>query len=141
METYVAIDFDGTIVTNRFPEIGDLVPGAVKWIKRFKELGATLILVTMRSNGQRKGDVLDEAVEFCRSKGIEFDLVNENPQDWTTSPKIYAHVYIDDHNAGCPVQQEYDNSNRTGFQKIYVDWDKVGPEVERYLIYRKNKLI
>lgn len=132
-ETYVAIDFDGTIVTNRFPELGEEVPGAFKWMRRFQELGAKLILLTMRSHGQRNPWVLRDAINFCETRGIVFDLINENPQDWTKSNKVYAHVYIDDHNAGCPVLQE-EKSHR-----IYVDWEKIGPSVERYINDRNKR--
>ena len=51
MSIPIAVDFDGTIVDHVFPEIGAAVPGAFKWLKRFKEAGATLILWTMRSDG------------------------------------------------------------------------------------------
>jgi len=50
---YICIDFDGTIVDHRFPEIGPPVPGAVEWMLRFQEAGAKLILFTMRSDGGR----------------------------------------------------------------------------------------
>lgn len=120
----IAVDFDGTIVDHRFPDIGAPVPGAFEWIKRFKELGATLILWTMRSDGQVHGNVLTEAVEFCRKHGVEFDYHNEHPQDWTTSNKAYAHQYIDDAAACCPLRE---NPRMGG--RPYVDWDIVGPAV------------
>ncbi len=60
MSLYIAVDFDGTIVDHQFPEIGKAVPGAFDWLKRFKEAGATLILWTMRSDGQEYGDVLTQ---------------------------------------------------------------------------------
>ena len=53
---FIAIDFDGTIVDHRFPEIGKPVPGAFEWMKKFKEAGAKLILWTMRSDGQANGE-------------------------------------------------------------------------------------
>lgn len=127
-KVYVAIDFDGTISDHRFPEIGKPVPGAFKWMKKFQEAGAELILWTMRSDGQNDGEVLAEAVEFCKENGVEFDLVNENPQNWTTSPKAYAHFYIDDAAVGCPLK---DNPRVGG--RPYVDWDVVGPAVLQML--------
>ena len=121
---FIAVDFDGTIVDHRFPDIGSPVPGALEWLRAFKEAGATLILWTMRSDGQESGDVLTQAVEFCRSNGVEFDFANEHPQDWTTSPKAYAHVYIDDAAFGCPLRK----NPRCG-GRPFVDWDVVGPSV------------
>lgn len=120
----VAVGFDGTIVDHVFPAIGDPVEGAFKTLKRLKELGCTLILYTMRSDGQKHGDVLTQAVEFCRSRGIEFDHVNCNPAqaEWTSSPKVYAHFYIDDAVVGVPLL-----SNARPGGKPYVDWGVVGP--------------
>lgn len=121
----VAIDFDGTIADHRFPDIGSAVPGAFEWMKKFQEAGVQLILWTMRSDGQESGDVLTDAVEFCKDKGIEFYGVNENPdQDWSDSPKAYAHYYIDDAAIGCPLHE----NPRCGGAP-FVDWEIVGPLV------------
>lgn len=118
---YIAIDFDGTLVDHRYPDIGAEVPYAFDYLKQFKEKGAKLILLTMRS-----GDSLDQAVEFCKSKGIEFDHINCNPsQDsWTTSRKVYANLYIDDAALGCPLK----DSPRYGSRPM-VDWSIIGPMV------------
>ena len=66
-----AIDFDGTIVTHTFPRMGEAVPGAFETMRDLQEEGHQLILYTMRSGGY-----LEDAVEFCREKGIEFWGVN-----------------------------------------------------------------
>ncbi len=121
----IAIDFDGTIVAHEFPDIGEEVPGAFEWMKKFQEAGCNLILWTMRSDGQEVGEVLTHAVEYCRERGIEFFGVNQNPkQDWSTSPKAYAHVYIDDAAFGCPLRENPKMGGRP-----FVDWDIVGPAV------------
>lgn len=122
----VAVDFDGTIADHVFPDIGKPVPGAFKWLKRLQKAGARLILWTMRSDGQKHGDVLTAAVEFCREHGIEFFGVNGNPEQatWTTSPKAYAQVYIDDAAFGCPLRE-----NPRAGGRPYVDWEQVGPAV------------
>ena len=122
----IAVDFDGTIVDHVFPEIGSPVPGAIGWLRKFQREGATLFLYTMRSDGQDAGDVLSQAVEYCRSQGVEFAGVNRDPSqdDWTSSPKCYAQVYIDDAAFGCPLK---DNPRKGG--RPYVDWDRVGPAV------------
>jgi hypothetical protein len=119
----IAVDFDGTIVQPLFPKIGKPVAGAFEWMKRFQKAKAKLILWTMRSNQQRSGDVLDEAVAFCRSKGLEFWGINSNPeQDWSSSNKAYANAYIDDNAVGCPMKLDND-----GY--MVVDWEQVGPLV------------
>lgn len=136
----LCIDFDGTLVDHRFPDIGEPVPGAFRWLKRFQELGALLILYTMRSDGRTgvgkaNGPVLTEAVEFCRKQGIEFWAVNDNPEQttWTASRKVYAHAYIDDAAIGCPLRE----NPRLGGSP-FVDWDIVGPATEAAILRRKQ---
>jgi len=95
-----AIDFDGTIVENKFPAIGELKPEAASFISALKERGDKWILYTMR-----EGPVLDEALAFLRDNGLEPDAVNDNLPEmcefYHNNPrKVFANVYIDDHNAG-----------------------------------------
>lgn len=115
----IAIDFDGTIVKHEFPTVGDVLPKAFYWMKKFEEAGARLLLNTMRSD-----EHLDEAVECCRENGIEFFGVNHNPEQdsWTSSPKVYAQLYVDDAAFGCPLVYEAGS-------RPYVDWDVVGPAI------------
>lgn len=119
MDIFIAIDFDGTIVEHRYPYIGNLVPHALRVIQRLVDNPVNkLILYTMRS-----GKELNEAVEFCKLHGINFWGVNENPlqKPWTTSPKVYAHVYIDDVALGCPLVSWQETSQ----SRPYVDWLEV----------------
>lgn len=121
----IAVDFDGTIADHRYPDVGTEVPGAVRWLKRFAEAGANLILWTMRSDG-KDGPTLSDAVAFCENNGIPLYGVNGNPTQakWTSSPKAYAQLYIDDAAFGCPLKA---NPRLGG--RPYVDWDVVGPAV------------
>lgn len=97
----IAVDFDGTIVEHKFPEIGDEIPGSFAILRKLQNLGHKLILWTCRNDtdpalkGRR---VLHEAVEYCRKQGLEFDAVNENVKGlgFDPKPKIYADLYIDD---------------------------------------------
>lgn len=95
----IAIDFDGTIVEHRYPEIGRTRPLAFQTLKALQDKGHRLILWTYRNGG-----VLEEAVNFCRKHGVEFYAVNKNyPEEvWgeTESRKILADIYIDDRNLG-----------------------------------------
>ncbi|MDT0684914.1 BT0820 family HAD-type phosphatase [Autumnicola psychrophila] len=95
----IAVDFDGTIVENRYPEIGKPMLFAFETLKKFQEEGHRLILWTYRY-----GDKLDEAVDFCKSRGIEFYAVNksypEEEFDNKISRKILADIFIDDRNLG-----------------------------------------
>lgn len=126
----IAIDCDGTIVEHYYPKLGKEVPGAFKWIKRFQELGAKLILYTMRDKKE-----LTEAIEFCSQFGIKFEYINENPNQktWTTSPKVYANIYIDDAAFGCPLIWAENG-------RPYVNWDIVGPAIEKILLARLDKV-
>jgi trehalose-6-phosphatase len=120
----IAIDFDGTIVDHKFPDIGPLVPGAIEGIKDIQSRGHTVMLWTMRSNYLSDGvDTLKQAVDFCATHGVVFDYVNNNTKQWswTNSNKQYAHIYIDDAALGCPLREH--PSARSG--RPCVDWHKV----------------
>lgn len=127
---YISVDFDGTIVDHRFPYIGEPVPLALTWLKRWHELGAKLILFTMRSDGAKHGSVLSEAVAYLEKQGVQLYAINQNPdqKEWSVSPKPYAHLYIDDSAFGCPLIQP------SGFARQCVDWSRVGPVVESLIL-------
>jgi hydroxymethylpyrimidine pyrophosphatase-like HAD family hydrolase len=95
----IAVDFDGTIVEHKYPEIGKENLFAFQTLKELEKRGAQLILWTFRT-----GKELDDAVEFCRKNGIEFYAINKNyPEEIlndTISRKIDADIYIDDKNIG-----------------------------------------
>ncbi len=95
----LAIDFDGTLVEQKYPKLGKEIPFAFETLKMLQAKGHRLILWTYRA-----GDKLDEAVDLCRSRGVEFYAINKNfPEeifDETISRKIKADMYIDDMNYG-----------------------------------------
>lgn len=97
----IAVDFDGTLCENRFPEVGEPKPRVIAYIKQQAAAGARIILHTCRENGTRRA-LLDEAIEFCRGQGIPLYAVNENPGNHfceeygTGGRKVYADLYIDD---------------------------------------------
>jgi hypothetical protein len=130
---FVCVDFDGTIVDHCFPEMGKPVPGALKWLKRLNGYGVRIILFTMRSNSEMFKTALSDALEYLESNGIILFAVNENPTQlgWTSSPKAYAHLYIDDSAFGCPL------THPKGFKRPCVDWSKVGPQVEHMCLSRQ----
>ena len=73
----------------------------LKTLKKLQQDGHKLILWTVR-----EGDLLDEAVEFCRQRGVEFFAVNSNYPDENVdasairSRKLKADMFIDDRNVG-----------------------------------------
>ncbi|MCK9156053.1 MAG: hypothetical protein M0P12_08060 [Paludibacteraceae bacterium] len=96
----IAVDFDGTIVTNEYPKIGKEMPFAIDVLKRLQaEEHYQIILWTVRVDQS-----LDEAIEFCRERGLEFYAVNKNyPEEVLSldSPrKLNVDLFIDDRNLG-----------------------------------------
>ena len=97
----IAVDFDGTIVEHRYPEIGREIPFAVETLKKLAEEHHLLILWSVR-----EGKLLDDAVEWCRARGLEFYAVNKDfPEEDENknkhfSRKLKADMFIDDRNIG-----------------------------------------
>lgn len=95
----IAVDFDGTIVDDAFPEIGNPKLFAFETLRKLQDAGHLLILWTYRN-----GSKLTEAVEFCKNNGIEFYAVNKSYPEETfsheISRKIHADIFIDDRNFG-----------------------------------------
>lgn len=97
----IAVDFDGTIVKHRYPSIGEELPFATETLKQLASEGHRLILWTVR-----EGKLLDEAVAFCRERGVEFYAVNRDyPEEEPGknnhfSRKLKVDLWIDDRNLG-----------------------------------------
>lgn len=97
----IAVDFDGTIVEHKYPAIGEEIPFAVDTLKMLIRDRHKLILWSVR-----EGHLLDEAVEWCRERGIEFYAVNKDYPEETTdnnqhfSRKLKVDIFIDDRNLG-----------------------------------------
>ncbi len=129
----ISVDFDGTIVDHRYPELGKPVPEALTWLKRLQACGAKIILFTMRSEEGIAGDTLIDAVRYLQDQGVQLHGVNTNPdqQSWTSSPKVYADIYVDDAAFGCPLIRP------SGFARPCVDWKKVGPALEHFCLSRR----
>lgn len=95
----IAVDFDGTLCANVWPEIGEPNKALIDFLKSRRKSGDALILWTMRED-----EYLQKAVKWCEHFGLYFDAVNDNAQSlkdaWQNNPrKVYADWYIDDHNA------------------------------------------
>lgn len=93
----IAVDFDGTLAITDYPKIIAPRWDVIRFCKRRSLAGDTIILWTCR-----EGTELYEAVKWCSEHGLFFDYVNENPPDraaiYGESRKVYADIYIDDHN-------------------------------------------
>lgn len=136
----IAVDFDGTCVGHDFPRIGPDI-GAVTVLRRLVEAGHSLVLFTMRSDisnpksevpeiTQKGGNYLTDAVNWFKKHNIPLYGINTNPAQsrWTKSPKVYAHLYLDDAALGCPLCpcSYFDpQEGVTVTLRDCVDWDRV----------------
>lgn len=119
----VAVDFDGTVVTHEYPNVGKDI-GAVPVLKALVENGHKIICFTMRGPGTKEEA---DAKAWFEQNGIPLYGFNENPDQasWTQSRKVYGHIYIDDAALGCPLCWPEN-------ERPFVDWAKVS----LYLITR-----
>ena len=127
----IAVDFDGTIVEHRYPAIGAEIPFAIDTLKKLSDERHKLILWSVR-----EGKLLDEAVAYCKERGLEFYAVNSNyPEESekhsTFSRKLQADLFIDDRNlGGLPdwgVIYRMVNEKLT-FEDVYRDFENAYPE-------------
>lgn len=100
MSYIIAVDFDGTLCENKYPEIGEPNNALLDELKIRKRNGSKIILWTCRV-----GDKLEQAIDWCRDHGLIFDAVNQNLPEIVESfggdpRKVFAHEYIDDRNSG-----------------------------------------
>ena len=97
----IAVDFDGTIVEHRYPAIGEEIPFATETLKMLIRDHHRLILWSVR-----EGKLLEDAVNWCKERGVEFWAVNRDYPEETTennqhfSRKLKADLFIDDRNIG-----------------------------------------
>lgn len=137
----IVIDFDGTVVTHEFPKIGKDI-GAVPVLRELVNKGHNLILFTMRSDVEspksddetiiaEPGNYLTDAVNWFKENDIPLYGIQRNPtQDsWTSSPKAYGQIIIDDAALGCPLKLDKKISERP-----FVNWELI-----RFIL--KQKLI
>jgi len=92
----IAVDFDGTLCTNNWPEIGEPNERLIEYLKIEKKQGSKIILWTCRAD-----EKLNAAVEWCKERELIFDVVNENLPEiikelGSDTRKIFANEYIDD---------------------------------------------
>ena len=97
----IAVDFDGTIVEHKYPKIGEEIPFATETLRMLIKEKHKLILWSVR-----EGQLLQDAIDWCRERGVEFYAVNKDyPEEKVEynnhfSRKIKADMFIDDRNVG-----------------------------------------
>jgi len=128
----ILLDFDGTCVTHDFPRVGRDI-GAVPVLRRLLEAGHKFVLFTMRADREDynptdddtimdvTGPFLTDAVDWFKDNEIELYGIQTNPtqKNWTTSPKAYGQLMIDDSALGTPMIYPIES----GEGREYVDWD------------------
>ena len=120
----IAVDFDGTLCVNAWPKIGSANWPTIHKLLQRQAGGDKLILWTCR-----EGKLLEEALNWCRNRGMVFDAVNdnlaENIADYQNNPrKIFADEYWDDKAVAVHDCHFYSN----GFDSIYfVEGDSPVP--------------
>lgn len=92
----IAVDFDGCLCTNNWPDIGQPNRQLIRMLKTARSRGNKVILWTCR-----EGKYVEEAVKWCERQGLCFDAVNDNLPEMNAlfnnnSRKIGADIYIDD---------------------------------------------
>jgi len=129
MDKYICIDFDGTVVDHQFPKVGHSAYEVVPWLQKIVKAGGKLILFTMRSDQGEGQEYLQDAIKWFKENSIPLYGIQINPtqERWTSSPKAYGHMYIDDAAIGCPLIQPF------GYERPCVDWSQVGPIVLKRL--------
>ena len=132
----ICIDFDGTCVTHEFPNVGQDI-GAAPVLRELVANGHNLILFTMRSDKHdntgfseeipeiHNGNFLTDAVNWFKKNDIPLYGIQSNPtqKEWTTSPKAYGQLYIDDAALGCPLISGIDGSATS--DRPFVNWSAV----------------
>ena len=120
----IVIDFDGTCALHGYPKETEpkLERNAERVLKLLVENGHNLILSTMRSDGDVSLKVfgtpygLTDAIGWFKDREIPLYGIQTHPTQntWTTSPKAYGKLIIDDTGIGCPLM--------TIRGKKVVDW-------------------
>lgn len=115
----IALDFDGTVVKHRYPEVGEDI-GAVPVLQALQKNGHQFILFTMRDNHSNHRNCLKEASDWFAKNHINLIGINCNPwqKSWTDSTKVYAPMYVDDAALGAPLKRDTPN------ERPYIDWGK-----------------
>ena len=92
----IAVDFDGTIVRDFWPNIGTIKQDVVEQMREEKDKGTYIIIWTCRS-----GEDIQRMQDFLDKHDIPYDRINANApwilDAWKRdNRKIFAHEYIDD---------------------------------------------
>lgn len=127
-QNIIAVDFDGTLCENKWPEIGMPNEELIEYLKRRQTNGEKLILWTSRNEEQTK-----DAVEWCKKYGLIFDAVNDNLPEIVEAfggncRKIFANEYIDDRNRSINSCRERSNLERWAENEVAIACRREKPD-------------
>lgn len=95
----IAVDWDGTLVTEEWPEMGEWLPGAVDALKRLAEVYDEVVIFTCRvapfeTDEETPRDNGDQVFAICAM--LEKAGIPRNVIVWTRPFKPPAEFYVDD---------------------------------------------
>lgn len=127
-QNIIAVDFDGTLCENKWPEIGMPNDELIEYLKKRQANGEKLILWTSRNEEQTK-----DAVEWCKEHGLVFDAVNDNLPEIVEAfggncRKIFANEYIDDRNRSINSCRERSNLERWAENEVAIACRREKPD-------------
>lgn len=126
MRKAIAIDFDGCLCTNAYPEIGEPNWPVIRRAQAEQRAGAGLILWTCRED-----QLLLDAIAACEGWGLTFDAVNESLPDWieefkTRPRKVGASEYWDDKAVQMPLPSNppltLDELREMSGEPVWIEW-------------------
>jgi hypothetical protein len=115
---YIAFNFDNAVVKDKFPSLGEEIPGAIRVLSLIQKKNYLILFTT------REGDQLEEAIHFLRRNGIDLYGINDNPGHFIghDSMKPFYHLLIDSKAIGAPLIQIKKGRG-------YINWSLI----EKYL--------
>ena len=141
----IAVDFDGCLCKNAWPEVGEPNWDVIEKVKKEHENGADIILWTCRD-----GQLLEDAVKACEDWGINLSAANESLVEWrkawgNDTRKIGASEYWDDKahnpikNRWIPIEEKYPEDGVNVLVQLKDDTDYLWePEIMAYIIEEDN---
>ncbi len=137
----IAVDFDGTIVEHKYPKIGAPIPFAIETLIQLQREGHILILWTVRED-----ELLQEAINYCESKGLRFYAANKNfPEEDRSiaARKLKADLFIDDRNVGgLPDWGIIYQVVQSAAQGQFISYENMAKaSAERYMERRKKNFL
>jgi len=101
----VSIDFDGTIVRDAYPDIGEPYPGAIDAINDLYDAGYCIIINSCRARNQEC-----DMVRWIYLNDLKINHCNENCLELickyrTDCRKISADIYVDDKSLFAPSME------------------------------------